>query len=78
MNLVPDVKDWPKWWSIRFAALAAAFSAVVVAYATLPPDWLPAIPLWLKTSLAVGALVSSGGAAFARVIDQPSLRSGEQ
>jgi hypothetical protein len=74
MNLVPDVKDWPKWWSIRFAAASAAFSAVVVAYATLPPDWLPGIPQYLKTALAVGALVTAGGAGFARVIDQPGLR----
>lgn len=74
MKLVPDVRDWTKWWSIRLAALSAAFSAVIVAYATLPPDWLPGIPAALKTALAVGALLSAGGAGFARVIDQPKLR----
>lgn len=74
MKLVPDVKDWSKWWSLRLSALAAAFGAVVVAYATLPIDWLPAIPVWLKTACAVGAMVSAGAASFARVIDQPSLR----
>lgn len=74
MNLVPDVKDWSKWWSIRLAAASAAFSAVVAAYMALPPDWLPAIPQALKTALAVGALLTAGGAGFARVVDQPSLR----
>lgn len=74
MKLVPDVKDWSKWWSVRLSALAAAFGAVVVAYATLPADWLPAIPVWLKTTCAIGSMVSAGAAGFARVIDQPSLR----
>lgn len=74
MNLVPDVKDWHRWWSVRLAAASAAFSAVVVAYATLPPDWLPGLPQAVKTALAVGALLTAGAAGFARVVDQPGLR----
>lgn len=74
MRLVPDAKDWSKWWSVRLSAASAAFSAVVVAYATLPPDWLPAIPQMVKTAMALGALVTAGAAGFARVIDQPKLR----
>lgn len=74
MKLVADAKDWSKWWSIRLAALSGAFSAVIAVYATVPADWLPAIPQALKTALALGAMGTAFGAGFARVIDQPKLR----
>lgn len=70
IQLVDDVQDWKQWWSIRWIIASAFFSAVAVAYATLPTDWLPAIPSIVKQSLAIGALITAGGAAVSRVIKQ--------
>lgn len=73
VQLVDDVQDWKRWWSMRWMIATAFFSAVVAAYLTLPPDWLPQISPAIKQWLAVGALFSSGMAAVSRVIKQPSL-----
>ena len=42
LQFVPDIKNWSRWWSVRLSILSGAFSAVIAAYMTLPPDWLPA------------------------------------
>lgn len=68
--LVPDVDNWRRWWSMRWLMATAYFSAVVAAYMTLPPDWLPTLPVWVKQVHAFGALMSAGGAAVSRVIQQ--------
>lgn len=72
--LVDDAAQWKRWWSMRWIIASAFFSAVVVAYATLPADWLPVIPSWLKQAFSIGALVSAGGAAVARVLKQPEAK----
>lgn len=75
MNLqfVPDIQNWPRWWSVRLSILSGAFSAVIAAYMTLPPDWLPALPTAFKQAMAIGALASAFAAAIARGIAQPKL-----
>jgi hypothetical protein len=71
LELVENASEWKRWWSMRWIIASAFFSAVVVAYATLPSDWLPVIPLAVKQWCSVGALISAGGAAVSRVIKQP-------
>lgn len=73
-KLVDDVAMWKKWWSMRFMILSAIFQAVPIAYATLPSDWLPVIPDFVKLAFAAGALTTACAAAVARVVDQPRLR----
>lgn len=73
MALVQDAHNWKKWWSMRFIIASAFFSAIIVAYGTLPSDWLPDLPSWIKQTLAIGALASAGAAAVARVMQQPKL-----
>lgn len=73
MQLVPDFRNFWRWWSVRLAILSGMFSAVALAYAALPADWLPGIPQWVKTGLAAGALLTAAGAALTRPIQQPNL-----
>jgi len=70
IELVDNASEWKRWWSMRWIIASAFFSAVVVAYATLPADWLPTVPVWLKQAFSLGALFSAGAAAVARVIKQ--------
>jgi len=74
MEFVYDVKNWKKWWSMRFLILSAFFQAITLAYATIPYDWMPVIPNWAKLTFAVGALGCAGLAGVSRVIQQASLR----
>lgn len=74
MNKVDDIQNFWKWWSVQLAVLSTVFSAITLAYMGLPPDWLPGIPQWAKTALAVGSLVTAGGAAWVRGISQPNLQ----
>lgn len=67
-----DRAEMARIWSLKWAILTAALAAVPVAYMTLPPDWLPTIPLAVKSGLAVATLVSAAGTAAARVIKQPA------
>lgn len=71
MKLVDDWREWKRWWSMRWIIASTFFSAVVVAYATLPSDWLPTIPQEVKQWLSIGALVSAGAAGVSRVLKQP-------
>ena len=51
LSLVNDVHLWKKWWSMRFLIVSAFLNAVTVAYATLPDDWMPSIPTWVKAKI---------------------------
>lgn len=70
LKVVPNAKNWHKWWSMRFIALSTMFSSAIVAYATIPHEWLPYISVEFKQWLAVGALVSAALAGGARVVQQ--------
>ena len=70
MNLVDDWREWKRWWSMRWIIVSAFCSAVAVAYATLPADWLPSIPGWVKGALAAGAMLSAGASGVSRVVKQ--------
>ena len=74
MEFVYDVKNWKKWWSMRLILLSTFFQSITLAYATLPEDWMPSIPNFLKLGFAVGALGTAGLAGVSRVIQQASLR----
>jgi len=73
MNLVPDVANWKKWWSMRFIIATAFLAAIPAAYTLMPDDWLPAIPTGIKTGLALATLFSAGCAGVSRVVCQPKL-----
>jgi len=74
MQLVYDAKNWKKWWSMRFIIISAFFQAIPLAYATLPDDWMPSIPGWVKLGFAAGALGCAGLAGVSRVIQQAGLQ----
>lgn len=78
MNLVPDVANWKKWWSMRWAIVTAFLAAIPAAYALMPDDWLPTIPTGFKTALALATLFSAGVTGVVRVIDQPNLPPGDR
>lgn len=69
-EMVDDVQNWKRWWSMRWLIVSAFCSAAAVAWATLPVDWLPDVPGWVKASLAFGALLSAGAAGVSRVVKQ--------
>lgn len=69
-KLVHDAKNWHRWWSMRWIIVSAFCSAAVAAYAILPSDFLPTIPVWVKQALGLGAVFSAGAAAVGRVIQQ--------
>lgn len=71
-KLVDDVQDWHRFWSMRWIIVSAFCSAAVAAYALLPADFLPTIPVWVKQALGLGAVVSAGAAGVSRVIKQPT------
>ncbi len=73
MNLVEDWREAKHWWSMRWIIVSTFCSAVAVAYATLPADWLPSVPGWVKGGVAFGAMLSGGAAAVSRVMQQPKL-----
>lgn len=73
MKLVADAHNFWKWWSVRLAILSGMFSAVALAYAGLPADWLPGIPQWIKTGLAAGALLTAAASALSRPVVQTKL-----
>lgn len=67
MELIQDAKNvLLKAWSVRLALLAAVFSAAEVAL----PFFAPFIP---PKTMAIMAIVSSMGAAIARVVAQPAM-----
>ena len=70
MNLVDDWREWKRWWSMRWIIVSTFCSAVAVAYATLPADWLPSVPGWVKGALAGGAMLSAGASGVSRVVKQ--------
>lgn len=70
VQLVADAADWHRWWSLRWIAVSAFCSAAVAAYAILPADFLPIIPVWVKQGLGLGAVLSAGAAGVARVVQQ--------
>lgn len=74
MKLVPEAKQWHRLWSMRWAIATAMLAAIPVAYLTLPDDWLPAIPAWLKAVFAYATLATAAGTAAVRVIKQDNVK----
>ena len=70
IELIPR-SEIKRIWSLRWAIVTAMLAAIPVAYLTLPDDWLPAIPAWLKALLAFATLATAAGTAAVRVVKQP-------
>lgn len=71
VHLVPDAKNWSKWWSMRLMILTAIFQTAAITYTSLPFDFTEHFPSWVKAVLGWGALMTAIGAGVARVIQQP-------
>lgn len=68
IKVVGSLSEWPKWWSLRWTIVSVFCSATMVAYATLPADFLPEIPRIVKQVIGMAAMFSSGAAAVAIVL----------
>lgn len=69
-TLVPDIADWHKWWSVRFAALGAVTTVASVVFpgvlGFVNPFERPGTYAAVSTAFLLVTLVS-------RLVDQPSL-----
>jgi len=78
MKLIDNASQWHRLWSLRWAILTAFLAAIPAAYVVLPEDWMPAIPQWVKASLAIATLFSAGATGVSRMLKQSGLQnSGE-
>ena len=66
MKLIDDVKNAPRFWSVRLAALSAALTAVELTL----PMFSQVVPTGVFASLS---MVVAIGAAVARTVKQDSL-----
>lgn len=74
MQLVPDWRNWWRWWSVRLVALGA----ILEVFADAIPSLIMALPIELRATLspehiqwAAYACIVAG--IVARVIRQPRL-----
>jgi hypothetical protein len=75
LELVDDVSQWKKWWSMRFIIIAAFLISISLSYGfIIPDDWKEAIPGWIKAILACSTMLSIGLAGVSRVIKQKNLK----
>ncbi|MGG6461414.1 hypothetical protein [Solilutibacter silvestris] len=73
MNLVPDIHNFWKWWSVQLGLISFVLTGLAATYSNLPVDWTAGIPAWVKTALAAAAMLSSASALVMRGIQQPKL-----
>lgn len=66
MSLLPDAKDFWKWWSVHGAALAAIISALYASLpalqAALPPFWYSIIMFVLSVVVILLRVLQQGKA----------------
>src|SRR3546814_11506363 len=74
MNLIDNANQWLRLWSMRWAITTAFLAAIPAAYIMLPADWLPAIPQWIKSRLALAKLFSAGATGVARMLKRSEER----
>lgn len=69
MELIDDARTvLLKAWSVRLALLSAVLSAAEVAL----PYFAPFVP---EHAMAIAAAITSAGAAIARIVAQPGMRT---
>lgn len=74
MRLIDNAGSlWHRFWSLRLAILTTIFGSITAAYLTLPSDWLPSIPAWLKEAVSYGTILTAIFSGVSRVIKQPGL-----
>ena len=66
MKLIDQPTKWHRFWSMRFAILAAVFGALELAL----PLWQDVIP---QTTFATLSTLCAAAAAISRVIKQEAL-----
>lgn len=72
VHLVPDVRNWKRWWSMRLVILTVIFQTLATTYTSLPTEFTEHLPTWAKAAFGWGALLTAASAGVARVIQQPS------
>lgn len=70
MSLIPDWKQAHRLWSMRWTLITVFLSSCGAAYALLPDDWMPAIPPWVKATLALATVFSAGAVGVSRLLQQ--------
>ena len=68
--LVPDVRNWRRWWSMRWIVAAAVAEALLIAWPRLPADWVAPMPESVKAGMGAFSLFALVAAAVSRVIQQ--------
>ena len=69
-HLVPDAKDWHRWWSVRTAVVGAALSVGSVVFPGLLGILSPVEHPYHYAGISIAFFLVT---AVSRVIDQPSL-----
>lgn len=75
MEKVSDIHNFWRWWSVQLALVSSVLAAITAAYVTLPADWLPHLPEWLRAGMAWATLITAGASAWARGVLQPKLQA---
>ena len=64
MKLVPDAKNWWRWFSVQAMALATAMQG---AWLFVPADLRAGVPDWVAQIIMIVLLLAG---VFGRVVDQ--------
>jgi Ca2+/Na+ antiporter len=80
MTLVPDVKDWFKWWSVRLSIIGGAILTLLEAFPNAVATVISVLPEQITNQvgdeiLRVIAIVCIVASPIARVIKQSKLDS---
>jgi purine-cytosine permease-like protein len=74
IELVPDVANVGRWWSMRWLIAGAIAEALPVVWVRIPADWAGPMPEWLKVGLGYFVLTALLAAAVSRVVQQQGLQ----
>lgn len=74
-DLVPDIGNAWRWWSVRWGAFALGLMTVREGWDSIPKDWTAALPPWVFQSLGALAIFCLFMAGAARGIQQPAPKA---
>lgn len=80
IQLIDDVGNFWKFWSVRLSVPAIACGAGLTAYAAakaLAPESVAHFPMWALNAMAIGSVFFSIAAALARGVKQQKLMEDE-
>lgn len=77
-NLIPDIHNYWKFWSVRWGLLAAASASATAAYAaadTLDHALIVGIPHWVPSAFVMGTMIFSYASVISRGLKQDKLQA---